>query len=123
MLDRSALDIRSLAEDLGLYTETVQNQIYIKLLIEYLWSFSEFNNYGNAILSSIVSDATSYYLHTMQHARLTDSTLLESDCDRIDVYRVNYQIQKTDGAISVSEILQNSIYSHYQDGEATICED
>ncbi|MBN1377613.1 MAG: hypothetical protein JXA04_00090 [Gammaproteobacteria bacterium] len=123
MLDRSALDIRDLNTDLGQYTETVQNSANIKLLIEYLWSFTESNNYGNAILNNTISDAGNYYLHTMQHARLTSALALGSTCDRIDIYLVNYQIQKSDGAITVSEDLQNILYSRYQDGNATICQE
>lgn len=123
MVDRSSVDIRAPDDNLGRYTETVQNQLNIKLLIEYLWSFTEFNNYGNVILSSTVSDAGGHYLHVMEHARLSDESSPGSTCDRIDVYLVSYRIQKTGGGITVSEVIQRSIYSLYQDGEATICEE
>jgi hypothetical protein len=123
MIDRSAMDTLVPGEYLGRYTETMQNQLNIKLLIEYLWSFTDLNNYGNAILSSTVSDAGDYYLHVMEHARLSDAPSLGATCDRIDVYLVSYQIQKTGGEITVSEVMQHSIYSLYRNGEAIICKE
>ena len=123
ILDRSGIDIRNPGDTRGKYTEPNQNVANIKLLIEYLWSFTEFNNYGNAILNSTVTDTTENFSLHMDHARLTSAVELNSTCDRIDLYRVSYQIDKISGNITVSESRQLAIDSIFENQEIRICED
>lgn len=123
VVDRSALDIRISNGHLGRYTETEHNPDHIKLLIEYLWTFSEYNNYGNAILSSVISDTGDAYRHDMEHARLVSAVDPDSECDTINVYRVSYRIDKSNGEITNTETLLNTIHSRYQNGNMEVCEE
>jgi hypothetical protein len=123
VIDRSALDIREPDGQLGRYTEIVQNPDRIKLLIEYLWTFSEYNNYGNAILSSNISDAGDVYQHDMEHARLIPAVNSVAECDTVELYRVRYRIDKISGEITVTESLLNTIRSRYENGNMEVCED
>jgi hypothetical protein len=121
IVDRSTLDTRALSGNIGRYTETTQNEDHIRLLIEYLWTFSEYNNYGNAILSSNIENMGSYYLLTMEHARLTPAAGLDAECDRVDLYQVDYRTEQSTGEVTVSETLLSTQFSVYRDGEIIVC--
>lgn len=123
MVDRSALDIRVADDKWGQYAETVQDKDNVKILIEYLWSFSEYNNYGNAILSSNIVEHDDHFMLTMEHARLISEEQPVQPCDRVDLYLVNYRTDKFSGEITVSEAFQSTTYSTYRDGTITVCED
>ncbi len=123
IFDRSSLDIRSLEGRLGYYKETEQNSANIKLLIEYLWSFTIFNNYGNAILTSLIDEHDEDYILNMEHARLQSASNIDPACDHIDTYLVSYRVNKVSGDISVSESYQQTINSRFEDGQISVCGD
>ena len=113
VVDRSALDIRNLNNHLGTYTENPKTAEQIKQLIEYLWIFSPENSYGNAVLSSTVSELTNEFHVRMQKARLTSAINSGSSCDRIDIFETNYTINKITRSIDNSELFQQSILSQF----------
>jgi len=76
----------------------------VKLIIEYLWTFTIDNNFGTAILSSVTTEEDDEFVHIMQQAKLNMS--FSDDCDSIEIYEVRYSVSKASGFISRTEGLQ-----------------
>lgn len=122
IVDRSTVDLNQPDGHLGLYTELPPSTGHIRLLIEYLWTFGPYNNYGNAVLSSNINEEDSHYLHTLEQARLTGAAQVEGACDRIDVYDTRYRVDKLTGSITASEILKKTLYARFSNERIQTCE-
>ncbi len=75
----------------------------VKLIIEYLWTFTIDNNFGTAVLSSNTTETNNEFVHVMQQARLNLS--FNDSCDSIEVYEVSYSVAKASGFINRTEVL------------------
>ena len=67
-------------------------------LSEYLWHFTGWNNYGNAVLASVAESGTAGIAHTLVIATLTHDGV-GSGCDRIDVLGWRHEMDSTTGAL------------------------
>ena len=91
----------------------------VKLIIEYLWTFTIDNNFGNAILSSMTTETDDGFMHIMLQAKLNMS--FSDSCDSIDVYEVTYTISKASGFINRSKQLKRVILAKRTGNTLQIC--
>lgn len=119
MLDRSLVDLNAPDEHVGFYYQTPQQIGQIKTIIEYLWTFSMLNNYGNAVLKNEVEDTTDFLKYSLYQARLTPGA--DDDCDTIDIYTTEYLTDKNSGNITYQEFLIDSLKARFEN-IPVICE-
>ncbi|MBL4710903.1 MAG: hypothetical protein JKX75_00085 [Gammaproteobacteria bacterium] len=91
----------------------------VKLIVEYLWTFTISNNYGYAVLSSTTVETVDDFIHTMLQANLTMS--FNENCDLIEVYEINYTVSKASGFIMKSDVLKRVITSKRTGDYIEIC--
>ncbi len=119
-VNRNTVDLLNPSSHLGQYTQTPQQASSIKTLLEYFWRFTISNNYGNAILGSVTIEQTDRYQHTFYQATLSSTN--NSQCDAIDVYRIEYLISKADGTISKNQKSHSSFSAINNGGSYEICQ-
>ena len=107
ILDRSGVDRNLPDRYQGKMAVDLININQIKMIIEYLWSFSDSNNHGHAILSSFTTETDDEFVHIMQQANL-DSNLV-AGCNAIDVVERKYTIEKDTGFIFLDETIERLI--------------
>jgi len=66
-------------------------------LVEYLWTFSYANNWGNTVLSSTTSDAGNNWQQILREARWQPAN--GQPCGQIDIVETRYQVNKISGEI------------------------
>jgi len=91
----------------------------VKLIIEYLWTFTIDNNFGTAVLSSITTEKDDEYVHVMQQAKLNMS--FSDSCDSIEVYDVTYTVARASGFINRSEVLKRVMLAKRTGASLEIC--
>lgn len=119
-LDRSGYDLGNPGIYLGMITRQPLTAEQVKYVIEYLWTFTFNNNYGNAVLESYTEETDSEFIHTMTEARLTMD--YADNCDTIQIFETQYSVQKTDGMIFQVEYLIREIYSERIGNDYQVCE-
>jgi len=119
-LDRSGYDLGNPGIYLGMITWQPLTAEQVKYVIEYLWTFTFNNNYGNAVLESYTEETDSEFIHTMTEARLTMD--YADNCDTIQIFESQYSVQKTDGMIFQVEYLIREIYSERIGNDYQVCE-
>lgn len=121
MVDRSSIDLNNPNYRLGQYIEIPADINNLKILLEYFWTFSPHNNFGYAIISSAINETTDNFLHLFYEARLTTAQNA-NECDSVNLYEVNFDINKTTGDITRSEQLISTIKSIYRNSVIEVCE-
>ena len=76
-------------------------------VIEYLWTFSESNHYGNAILSTSTQEDEVSITHSLKEARLVDHE--QEGCDSIVVIDSRYRVDKLSGYIDLAQTEEREI--------------
>jgi hypothetical protein len=112
MLDRSLVDLQAPDEHLGFYYGLPPKPEEIRKIIEYLWTFSVLNNYGNAVLKGVMEETTSDFEYTLYQARMVPD--LNGGCDTINIYRTLYSTDKNSGNISYNETLIDSLQTKFE---------
>ena len=112
MLDRSLADLNAPDDHLGFYYRLPQQPEEIRKIIEYLWTFSILNNYGNVVLQGVTEEAASVFEYTLYQARLVPG--VNGDCDTINIYRTLYSTDKNSGNISYNETLIDSLRTKFE---------
>jgi len=108
VLKASVLDRNGVNEDYkGRITLTNMTSVDVKLIIEYLWTFTMNNNYGNAVLESYTTETDNEFVHVLQQAKLKMS--FSESCDTIDVFETRYTVPKASGFIWKDEEVKRSI--------------
>ena len=90
----------------------------VKAIIEYQWMFTMYNNYGNAVISSTTNETADGFEHVMLQARLQLAT---SGCDRVEVYRVTYEVDEADGNIWRSSTLEREFDAELDGSQVKVC--
>jgi hypothetical protein len=121
VLDRSGVDRNADGAYQGRVALTSMNTDKLRSMVEYLWLFSFSNNYGNAVLSSSISESSDEYRHLMREARLIAGT--GGACDRIDVYETLYETDRATGMIWKTRRLAHSFLAKNEAGEFSVCAD
>lgn len=91
----------------------------VKLILEYLWTFTYDNNTGNAVLVSYTTETDDEFIHIMQQARLHMS--YAESCDTIEVYDIRYTVEKASGFIWKNEVLTSVISAKRTGDRIEIC--
>lgn len=92
----------------------------IKLIVEYLWTFTMDNNYGNAVLSSLSSETDDEFVQVLQQAKLTAG--IDGACDSIEVYESRYSVSKASGFIWKDKVVQRVISTKRTGESLEICQ-
>ncbi len=122
VLKASALDRNGVNDSYkGRITLANMTAADVKLIIEYLWTFTIDNNFGNAVLSSSITETEDELAYVMQQARLNSS--FDDSCDAIEVYDVHYIVPKASGFIWKTEVLEREISAKRSGGFLEICGD
>jgi hypothetical protein len=119
-LERSTADLRTLDGPGGSLNRASPAAADVKELAEYLWQFTYYNNYGNAVLASN-GDATD---ETLEHA-LIIATLVRAStpdaCDRIDIFRWIHSVDVGTGTITRRVEPIREISARESGGFAMLC--
>ncbi|VAW52143.1 hypothetical protein MNBD_GAMMA05-668 [hydrothermal vent metagenome] len=91
----------------------------VKLIIEYLWTFTIDNNFGTAVLSSNTDETNNEFVHVMQQAKLNLS--FNDSCDSIEIYEVSYSVAKASGFINRTEVLTRVMSAKRTGASLEIC--
>ncbi|VAW53049.1 hypothetical protein MNBD_GAMMA06-1924 [hydrothermal vent metagenome] len=78
----------------------------VKLIVEYLWTFTLNNNYSNAVLESYTIESESEFTHIMKQAQLSFNN--NGGCDDVEVYEVRYRISRDSGFIWKEKVLTDT---------------
>jgi hypothetical protein len=100
-LDRSSVDLSSAGSVAGQFNQRPLNATELQQLSEYLWQFTSYNNYGNAVLKSSGTVASSSVQHTLIIASLTAATS-SGGCDRIRLIGWTHAVDSQTGALSLN---------------------
>ncbi len=88
-------------------------------IVEYLWWFSNENNYGNAVLTSATQDTNEAWVHNIQRAKLYPSTA--GGCDTIEVYDDRYTVARDSGFIRKQSTLSRIISARRDGARIKLC--
>ncbi len=119
-LDRSTADLRTYEGPGGTLNRPSPSAADVKELAEYLWQFTWYNNYGNAVLASSSLTANGSLEHTLIIASLVRASTSEA-CDRIDIVRWIHSVDAVTGAITRRLEPVRSIYARESAGSSTLC--
>jgi hypothetical protein len=99
-LDRNTVDLRNLNNVAGSFNQRPLNIAELQQLAEYLWQFTPYNNYGNAVLKSSGTTTSSSLQHTLIIASLATTT--NSTCDRVSVVGWTHDANAQTGALALT---------------------
>ncbi|MET0658450.1 MAG: hypothetical protein ABW110_09890 [Steroidobacteraceae bacterium] len=100
-LERQTSNLRQQAGNAGVLKSTPIDTQSLKLLSEYLWQFTTYNNYGHAVLSSTGEPANSSLRRTLLIANLAAAGT-SGTCDRILVEAWRHDAATATGALTRS---------------------
>ena len=95
-LDRAGVDLRQPTSSAGVLNQRPLTADELRVLSEYLWQFTAFNNYGNAVLASRPDSAA--LAHSLIIATLTSN----NSCDRIVVLEWKHSAGQS-GALTLTQ--------------------
>jgi RES domain-containing protein len=120
-VNRSSVDLAADNGPAGSLMQRPLDAASLKVLTEYLWHFTSYNNADHVVLDSTASAAAAGSLaHTIRMARLTRATLA-GDCDRVDVLRWTHSAHTADGALSRQLDITQQIRARRVNSVAEIC--
>jgi hypothetical protein len=97
-LDRSSVDLRSVSSTAGQFNLRPIAATDLQTLIEYLWQFTSYNNYGNAVLKSAGTVTSNGLQHTLTIATLNSSV----NCDQINVIGWTHTVDTQTGMLRLN---------------------
>ena len=115
VLDRSGVG----GDYLGRITLAQVSAAQVKRIIEYLWRFTDANNYGNAVLASSVTKSEQGFEVLMREARL--NSVYDGGCDLIEVYDTRYRVAADSGFIRRTSTLVKAISARRSGAVPEIC--
>jgi hypothetical protein len=119
-LDRSVVDLRSLEGPAGRLNQRPFTAADLRLLSEYLWQFTAYNNFGHAVLKSASGSTSSGLSHTLYIANLVRNGI-SADCDRIDVVSWTHTADPASGELQLQVRTLWSFGAKESAGVAEIC--
>jgi hypothetical protein len=119
-LDRSTADLRTFEGPGGALHRTSPTAADVKELAEYLWQFTLYNNFGNAVLASSGRAANGAVEHALTIATLVRSAT-PGTCDRIELVRWIHSVDAGTGVITRHLEPVRHIYARESGGLATLC--
>jgi hypothetical protein len=99
-LNRDSANLRMEKGEAGQFNARPITSIELKNLSEYLWQFTQYNNFGHAVLKSEAGSTSSEISHTLYIANLTHAGISAS-CDRIDVIAWSHRMDTNTGDLQL----------------------
>jgi hypothetical protein len=99
-VDRSTADIRSPEGSAGQLNQRPLTSEELKLLAEYLWQFTSYNNAGHVVLKSSGATNTNMLMHTVYIANVMHAGV-SANCDRIEVIAWRHTANTTTGELTL----------------------
>lgn len=96
-LDRSGADVRATGYA-GEFNKAAPAAGDLRSLVEYLWTFTAYNNFGNVVLKSEGSARASGLDHSLTMAKLTRGA--SGSCDDVEVFVWRHTFDATTGVLS-----------------------
>lgn len=118
-VNRDTVDLRDAAGAAGMLNARPLSAADIALLNEYLWQFTNYNNFGNVVLRSHGSSSTNLLVHSLYIATLTRG--LQEACDLIQVIEWKHSADLSTGALSRSVTSLWSFSAKQQFGVVSLC--
>ncbi len=97
-LNRNSVDLRSTGSAAGQFNQRPLTSAEVQQLAEYLWQFTTYNNYGNAVLKSSGATASGGVQHTLIIASLTSATT-SGGCDHVRLIGWAHTVDSQTGAL------------------------
>lgn len=120
-VDRSSADLRKSEGAAGLFNKRPLTAEDLKTFSEYVWSFTPYNNFGNAVLKSSGTSNSSALTHTLHIATL-DRHAISSTCDRIHVLAWRHTADATTGELMLDVESEFSFGARESGGVVELCE-
>lgn len=102
-LDRSSVNLRAPDEAAGQVNLQPITADHVRFLAEYLWTFSFYNNAGNAVLASKSVNDAEALIHELTQAELQRSFSSRS-CDVLAVFKARYSLAPQTGELTYQEV-------------------
>lgn len=119
MLDRSGVDFAQNQNYYGRFTTDSLNGKLVKWVVEYLWTFTNENNFGNAVLSSHTVENDNEFVHILLQARLSFN--YDAGCDDIEVFESRYTVSKASGFIIKNTSSLREVRAQRVGAQISIC--
>jgi hypothetical protein len=119
-LDRSSANLRMTAGPAGRLNLRPLSAAELKKLTEYLWQFTQYNNYGHVVLKSSGETSASGFSHTLHLGSLTRGGV-SSSCDRVDVIAWRHELNAATGALERTTTTLWSFGARENAGVAELC--
>lgn len=119
-VDRATVDLRDPEGAAGLLNLRPLTGAELKTLSEYLWTFTEYNNFGSAVLKSSGAAESASFSHSLYIASLTRSPV-SSDCDRIEVLEWKHSVDSSTGALTLNVDTVFSFGARETSGGVELC--
>jgi hypothetical protein len=99
-LNRDTADLRLETGQAGQLNARPLTADELKSLSEYLWQFTQYNNFGHAVLKSEGASTSTELSHTLYVANLASGGISPS-CDRVDVIAWRHRMDATTGSLQL----------------------
>jgi len=119
-LDRAAANLRAAAGPAGKLNLRPLTAAELRSLSEYLWQFTKYNNFGNAVLESSGSSTSTTLSHTL-HMGVLARAGISSTCDRVDVIAWRHTLDTTTGTLQLEVTTLWSFGAREQTGAVSLC--
>ncbi|HEU4604235.1 MAG TPA: hypothetical protein VFS24_19825 [Steroidobacteraceae bacterium] len=119
-LNRDSANLRVAQGAAGQFNERPLTADELKNLSEYLWQFTEYNNFGHAVLKSAGTSSGAELDHTIYIANLTRAGVSAS-CDRIDVISWRHRLDAATGILQLEVQLLWSFGARQTSGVTELC--
>jgi hypothetical protein len=119
-LNRDSADLRLRQGKAGQFNERPVSATELKNLSEYLWQFTEYNNFGHAVLKSVGAGSGTELSHTLYIANLTAAGI-SANCDRIEVIAWRYRMETTTGSLQLEQQSLWNFGAHQANGVTELC--
>jgi hypothetical protein len=122
-IDRQGVDRHAPAGFEGRLARLPPSGADVRLLGEYLWTFSRYNNTGHAVLDSTVVDTPDGLRHTLVQAERWPGAAAGGTCDTVQVFERRLDVDGIDGRLASSELVLWSFDVAFRHGAAEPCPD
>ena len=100
-LDRASVDLLAPGAEAGQLNRRPLTGADLRELSEYLWLFTTYNNFGNAVLRSSGSSTSDQLEHTLHLGRLRRAS--SGACDSIDVLAWTHTSELPEGTLALTQ--------------------
>jgi hypothetical protein len=120
-LDRSSVNLRAPDARAGRVNLPQVTPQDVRFLAEYLWTFSFYNNAGNAVIASTPGQDTNLLIHEMTLAELQQG-FEPGRCDVLVVFEARYTVEAGTGEVSYEETTLWNQSVRRNQGQTQLCD-